>query len=156
MYLHFFNSFLVFMIVGLVGEAVVIAEVFRLLIPPLFLSPDNRCWYFWGWRIVEDLKIEIERAWWMVKGVLQMVMAVRRLLARETQIGNLKWSEDTLMILRTSERLCWALWVLLGWAGGSTMWLWLGIRLWREDGRRRRESLYRPHKNSFRGVRRIC
>jgi len=29
------------MIVGLVGEAVVIAEVFRLLIPPLFLSPDN-------------------------------------------------------------------------------------------------------------------
>jgi len=39
---------------------------------------------------VEDLKIEIERAWWMVKGVLQMVMAVRRLLARETQIGNLK------------------------------------------------------------------
>ena len=41
MYLHFFNSFLVFMIVGLVGEAVVIAEVFRLLIPPLFLSPDN-------------------------------------------------------------------------------------------------------------------
>ena len=41
MYLHFFNSFLVFMIVGLVGEAVVIAKVFRLLIPPLFLSPDN-------------------------------------------------------------------------------------------------------------------
>jgi len=39
---------------------------------------------------VEDLKIEIERAWWMVKGVLQMVMAVRRLLVRETQIGNLK------------------------------------------------------------------
>ena len=39
---------------------------------------------------MEDLKIEIERAWWMVKGVLQMVMAVRRLLARETQIGNLK------------------------------------------------------------------
>ena len=39
---------------------------------------------------MEDLKIEIERAWWMVKGVLQMVMAVRRLLVRETQIGNLK------------------------------------------------------------------
>jgi len=32
---------LVFMIVGLVGEAVVIAEDFRPLIPPLFLSPDN-------------------------------------------------------------------------------------------------------------------
>jgi len=29
------------MIVGLVGEAVVIAEDFRPLIPPLFLSPDN-------------------------------------------------------------------------------------------------------------------
>jgi len=41
MYLHFSNFFLVFMIVGLVGEAVVIAEDFRLLIPPLFLSPDN-------------------------------------------------------------------------------------------------------------------
>jgi len=42
MYLHFSNFFLVFMIVGLVGEAVVIAEDFRPLIPPLFLSPDNR------------------------------------------------------------------------------------------------------------------
>jgi len=41
MYLHFFNCFLVFMIVGLVGEAVVIAGDFRPLIPPLFLSPDN-------------------------------------------------------------------------------------------------------------------
>jgi len=41
MYLHFSNFFLVFMIVGLVGEAVVIAEDFRPLIPPLFLSPDN-------------------------------------------------------------------------------------------------------------------
>jgi len=29
------------MIVGLVGEAVVIVQDFRLLIPPLFLSPDN-------------------------------------------------------------------------------------------------------------------
>jgi len=44
MYLHFFNFFIVFMIVGLVGEAVVIAEDFRLLIPPLLLSPDNT-WY---------------------------------------------------------------------------------------------------------------
>jgi len=43
MYLHFSNFFLVFMIVGLVGEAVVIAEDFRPLIPPLFLSPDNTC-----------------------------------------------------------------------------------------------------------------
>jgi len=34
--------------------------------------------------------MEIERAWRMVKGVLQMVMAVKGLLARETQIGNLK------------------------------------------------------------------
>jgi len=41
MYLHFSNFVLVFMIVGLVGEAVVIAEDFRPLIPPLFLSPDN-------------------------------------------------------------------------------------------------------------------
>jgi len=41
MYLHFSNFFLVFMIVGLVGEAVVIVQDFRLLIPPLFLSPDN-------------------------------------------------------------------------------------------------------------------
>ena len=41
MYLHFSNFFLVFMIVGLVKEAVVIAEDFRLLIPPFFLSPDN-------------------------------------------------------------------------------------------------------------------
>ena len=41
MYLHFSNFFLVFMIVGLVGEDVVIAEDFRPLIPPLFLSPDN-------------------------------------------------------------------------------------------------------------------
>ena len=39
---------------------------------------------------MEDLKMEIERAWRMVKGVLQMVMAVKGLLARETQIGNLK------------------------------------------------------------------
>ena len=30
------------MIVGLVGEAVVIAEDIRPLIPRLFLSPDNR------------------------------------------------------------------------------------------------------------------
>jgi len=41
MCLHFSNFVLVFMIVGLVGEAVVIAEDFRPLIPPLFLSPDN-------------------------------------------------------------------------------------------------------------------
>jgi len=41
MYLHFSNFLLVFMIVGLVGEAVVIAGDFRLLIPPLFLFPDN-------------------------------------------------------------------------------------------------------------------
>jgi len=38
---------------------------------------------------VEDQKI-IEGAWQMVKGVLRMVMAVKRLLARETQTGNLK------------------------------------------------------------------
>jgi len=38
---------------------------------------------------VEDLKI-IEWAGHTVKGVLRMVMAVKRLLARETQIGNLK------------------------------------------------------------------
>jgi len=38
---------------------------------------------------VEDPKI-IERAGRTVKGVLRMVMAVNRLLARETQIGNLK------------------------------------------------------------------
>jgi len=42
MYLHFSYFFLVFMIVGLVGEAVVIVQDFRPLIPPLFLSPDNR------------------------------------------------------------------------------------------------------------------
>jgi len=41
MYLHFSNFFLVFMIVGLVGEAVVIVQDFRPLVPPLFLSPDN-------------------------------------------------------------------------------------------------------------------
>jgi len=35
----FFNFFGVFMIVGLVGEAVVIAEDFHPLIPRLFLSP---------------------------------------------------------------------------------------------------------------------
>jgi len=40
-YLHFSNFFLVFMIVGLVGEAVVIVQDFRPLIPPLFLSSDN-------------------------------------------------------------------------------------------------------------------
>jgi len=39
---------------------------------------------------VEDPKMEIERAWRTVKGVLRMVMAVKGLLARETQIGNLK------------------------------------------------------------------
>jgi len=39
---------------------------------------------------VEDSKMEIERVWWTVKGVLRIVMAVKRLLARETQIGNLK------------------------------------------------------------------
>jgi len=38
---------------------------------------------------VEDPKI-IEWAWRTVKGVLRMVMAVKRLLARETQIGNRK------------------------------------------------------------------
>jgi len=41
MYLHFSNFFLVFMIVRLVGEAVVIVQDFRPLIPALFLSPDN-------------------------------------------------------------------------------------------------------------------
>jgi len=45
MYLHFSNFVLVFMIVGLVGEAVVIAEDFRPLIPPLFLSPDNTSYF---------------------------------------------------------------------------------------------------------------
>ena len=39
---------------------------------------------------MEDLKMEIERAWPTVKGVLRMVLAVKGLLARETQIGNLK------------------------------------------------------------------
>jgi len=34
--------------------------------------------------------MEIEWAWRMGKRVLQMVMAINRLLARETQIGNLK------------------------------------------------------------------
>jgi len=43
MYLHFLFFFWVFMIVGLVGEAVVIAEDFPPLIPQLFLSPDNTC-----------------------------------------------------------------------------------------------------------------
>ena len=38
---------------------------------------------------MEDLKV-IERVWRRVKGVLCMVMAVKRLMARETQIGNLK------------------------------------------------------------------
>jgi len=38
---------------------------------------------------VEDPKI-IELAWRTVKGVRRMVMAVKRLLVRETQIGNLK------------------------------------------------------------------
>jgi len=41
MYLHFSNFFLVFMIVGLVGEAIVIVQDFRPLIWPLFLSPDH-------------------------------------------------------------------------------------------------------------------
>jgi len=41
MYLHFSNFFLVFMMVGLVGDVVVIAQDFRPLIPPLFLSPDK-------------------------------------------------------------------------------------------------------------------
>jgi len=41
MYFHFSNFFLVFIIVGLVGEAVVIVQDFHPLIPPLFLSPDN-------------------------------------------------------------------------------------------------------------------
>jgi len=34
--------------------------------------------------------MEKDRAWQMVKGVLRMEMAVKGLLARETQIGNLK------------------------------------------------------------------
>ena len=38
---------------------------------------------------MEDPNI-IERAWRTVKGVLRMVIAVKRFLARETQIGNLK------------------------------------------------------------------
>jgi len=37
----FLLFFLIFIIMGLVGEAVVIAEDFRPLIPPLFWSPDN-------------------------------------------------------------------------------------------------------------------
>jgi len=41
MYLQFSNFYLVFMIVGLMGEDVVIAEDFRPLIPPLCLSSDN-------------------------------------------------------------------------------------------------------------------
>jgi len=41
----FFDFFLVFRIVELVGEAIVIAEDFRLLIPPLFLSPDNTSFF---------------------------------------------------------------------------------------------------------------
>jgi len=40
--------------------------------------------------IVKDLKIETERAWRTVKGVLRMVMAVKGFLAREMKIGNLK------------------------------------------------------------------
>jgi len=52
--------------------------------------PASRSWYFGGRRIVEDPKMEIERAWRTVKRVLPMVRAVRRLLARETEIGNLK------------------------------------------------------------------
>jgi len=55
---------------------------------------------------VEDPKMEMERAWRTVMGVLRMVMAVERLLAREKQTGNLKCAENTLVILRTSERLC--------------------------------------------------
>ena len=39
---------------------------------------------------MEDLKMEIERAWQTVKGVLRMVMTVKGLLDRETQIGTLK------------------------------------------------------------------
>jgi len=39
---------------------------------------------------VEDPKMEIERAWGTVKRILPIVMVVKRLLARETQIGNLK------------------------------------------------------------------
>ena len=38
---------------------------------------------------MEDPKI-IERAWRTVNGVLRMVMAAKGLLARETQIGNVK------------------------------------------------------------------
>ena len=45
MYLHFSNFVLVFMIVGLVGEAVVTAEDFHPLILPLFLSSDNNIKY---------------------------------------------------------------------------------------------------------------
>jgi len=41
MYLDFSSFYLVFMMVGLVGEAVVIVQDVRLLIPPLFLSPDS-------------------------------------------------------------------------------------------------------------------
>ena len=54
---------------------------------------------------MEDPKI-IDRAWPTVKGVLRIVMAVKRLLARETQIGNLIYAEDTLVNRRKSERLC--------------------------------------------------
>ena len=39
---------------------------------------------------MEDPKMEIEWAWRTVKRVLRMVMDVKGLLARETQIGNLK------------------------------------------------------------------
>jgi len=34
--------------------------------------------------------MQIEQAWRTVKGVLQIVMAVKGLLARETEISNLK------------------------------------------------------------------
>jgi len=55
---------------------------------------------------VDDPKIEIERAWQTVKRVLRMLIALKRLWDRETQIGNLKSAENTLVILRTSKRLC--------------------------------------------------
>jgi len=34
--------------------------------------------------------MEIEPAWQTVKAVVRLVMALKRLLARETQIGNVK------------------------------------------------------------------
>jgi len=63
--------------------------------------------------------MEIQQAWQVVKRVLLMVNGrKRRLLARETQMVNLKGTEDILVVLGMSEMLCGAPWLLVGWAGG--------------------------------------